>query len=127
MTEFDHKNASTVDSLRLLGEIEHTRFHLLMAAANCPEEEIVPTLTLAKRCMDIRRELMKKKFDVKERHWCLVKCSARMLQIVEEIGGSDIDELKDVKHLIDETILLATGDDISGCESCKTDMEQKTN
>lgn len=120
MTEIDHKTFSTIDTLRLLGELEHTRFHALSSATNTENE--VPYLVLSKDCQDARRDIQKHYFpNIKEKDWCLIKCAARLLQIMEETASSDIDEVKRIRAIIDSTILVATREDISGCENCRKD------
>lgn len=120
----DHKTFATVDILRLLGELEHTRFHALSASAVVKDEDAVKYLVLAKDCQDKRRDIQKKYFpNVEEKDWCLVKCASRLLQIIEETTSDDIEELKEIQSIIDSTMLIATGEDISGCSNCKFDKK----
>lgn len=118
----NHSNLSVVDALSLLGELEHTRRHALLAAINAPEEEALSLLVLAKQCQETRRNVQREYFpDLDERHWCLVKCASRMLQLTEELAEGDLEQLKTLKLIIDQTIHITTGEDISGCEACRQD------
>lgn len=121
---FDFSTASVTDDLRVIGELEHLRFHAILAAQHAPETEVIGLLVLAKHCQDARRKFMKKHFGgVENRHWCMIKSSARLLQITEEIMEGNTDELKELKGVVDEAIELTTGVDISNCESCKQDKD----
>lgn len=120
----DHKTFATIDILRLLGELEHTRFHALFASAVAKDEDAVKYLVLAKDCQDKRRDIQKKYFpNVEEKDWCLVKCASRLLQIMEETASDDMDEIRSVRSIIDSAILITTGEDISGCSNCKFDKK----
>lgn len=118
----NHKRLSTVDALRLLGELEHCRFHLIQSAINGEEDESFNRVVLASQCQTARRKLQKKYFaDVPEKDWCVVKSAATMLQILTELGNGDVESMKEVQNIIDSAIEIATGEDISGCESCRQD------
>lgn len=122
--EYDHKKASIIDNLSVIGELEHLRRHLLLAAISSDGQDIIPCMVLANKCQKARRDVMKKRFnDVNDRHWCIVKSSARLLQLMEETSGNNLDDLKDLKFIVDEAIQIATGEDISDCEACKKDKE----
>ena len=85
---------------------------------------MIAPMVLAKQCQAIRRELMNRHFgQVEDKYWCVVKSAATLLQIMNEVSGENIDELRDIRHLVDEAILIATGEDISGCSACKKDRE----
>lgn len=121
----NHDNLAMTDYLRLVGELEHSRFHALAAAASMKEgEEPLPYLVIAKHAQTARRELMRKHFkDVNEKDWCLVKCAGTLLQLMSELGEGDAEEIKSIKAIVDEIILEATGEDISGCQSCRGDAD----
>lgn len=119
-----HKKLSVVDILSELGELEHLRRHCLLASVVAPEDEIISLLVIAKQCQEARRKLQKKYFpDVKEYYWCIIKSSARLLQLWEELAGGDKEELAEIKNIINSAVELSTGEDISMCESCKKDSD----
>lgn len=120
--EVDHKKMSTADAIYLIGQLEHMRLHCITAAINAPEEEVVSLLVLAKRCQEERRKYMLMHFpNVPERHWCMIKVAGTLYQLLQETSGVDINSMSGIKSIIDEAMLIATGEDISGCESCKKD------
>lgn len=122
MNGTNHKTMSTIDVLFLLGEIEHLRRHNLLAAIVAPDDEAFKYLVLASECQKTRRAVQKHYFpEVEVRDWCIIKSAARLLQLTEELGNGDLDEIKSLKHLVDESILNITGEDISQCESCAKD------
>ena len=123
-SKIDHKLMSTVDILSLIGELEHLRRHCLLAVINAPEEHTLRYLVLASQCQRTRRKLQKKYFGkVEERDWCIVKSASRLLQMTEETANDDLDELRELKELVDSAILIATGEDISFCEACRQDAD----
>jgi len=122
MEEIDHKTMQTADILRLLGELEHLRGHALQATTMADEDKILELLVLANECQVARRKLQKRYFpNVPETYWCMVKSASRLMQLSEETGNREVDELKDVKNIIDSAIRISTGEDISGCSACRTD------
>lgn len=122
--EFDHKTASEVDILSLLAELEHARRHCVIALKTAPETKRIELIVLANRYEQLRRKLQRKYFpDVDDWGWCIIKASARTMQLAEETFTSDVDSLLEIFNLIDETILAVTGKDISGCKACKDDRE----
>lgn len=107
----------------MVGELEHARRHAVMAAASHETEETLPYLMIALHAQQARREFMKKHFDVEERNWCLIKSAGTLLQLIDELAGGDEDEIRQIKSLVDEIVETATGEDISGCQSCRGDKE----
>lgn len=59
--------------------------------------------------------------DLEDKDWCMVKVAGHLMQLLEEMADGDIEEVKELKSLIDTTISIATGEDISGCSSCAID------
>lgn len=119
----DHDNLTITDNLRLVGELEHARRHAVMAAASNETEESLPYLMIALHAQQARRAFMKKHFDVSEKDWCLVKTAGTLLQLMDELAGGDEEEIKQIKSLVDEIIEVTTGEDISGCQSCRGDID----
>lgn len=120
----DHDNLAVTDNLRLVGELEHVRRHAVAAAVSPGTEEALPYLMLAAHAQKARREFMKSHFPVEEKDWCLVKTAATLLQLMDELAGGDEEELKTIKHLVDEIVEVTTGKDISGCQACRADLEE---
>lgn len=119
----DHDNLTITDNLRLVGELEHARRHAVMAAVSNETEESLPYLMIARHAQQARRDFMRKHFHVQEKDWCLVKTAGTLLQLMDELADGDEEEIKQIKKLVDEIIETTTGDDISGCQSCRGDME----
>lgn len=127
MNEVTHKNMSTADLVRMLGEIEHLRRHCIISLATAPEDKLIGLLVIANRCLDARRHLQHKYFPQLEPwSWCIAKSAATLWQMVEELTVNSPDDFKTVKGLVDESILLTTGEDISGCESCASEINNLT-
>ena len=119
-----YKTMSTIDILFLIAELEHMRRHAILAAAS-DEEDNFQYLVLASQCQKTRRDIQKKYFsNVKTKDWCIVKSSARLLQLTEELANGDLEEISSLKRIVDEAINISTGEDISMCESCKKDKEE---
>lgn len=120
----NHKLMSIADTIELLGALEHLRSHLILASVNSPDDESLSYLILASECQKARREIQKKYFpNVEERNWCIVKCASRLLQLTEETAAGDLDEIKKLKHIVDDAIEISTGEDISFCRACHDDAE----
>lgn len=123
MEENVHKNMALADKLRLIGELQHMRSHCILAAASEPELS-VPYLVLAKRCQSARRDFQKKYFpNTKEKDWCIIKSAGQLLQLLEETADGDAEEMSELKSLVDNAIMITTGEDISGCSACRDDKK----
>ena len=121
-----HEELEAGDKIRLLGELEHLRFHNRRSANSTEEaEDKVFYSTMAERCKILRRRLQKEWFpDVDEKDWCLVKSSASAKQIAYELTlqPEDAQELDD---LCDEQLTKALGINMSGCQVCREDKGEK--
>lgn len=120
----DYDKLNVTDSLALVGELEHTRRHLLRSAQYADEEDQVFYLVLAKQCQEARRKYMEKNFPVDTKFWCLVKCAAVLRQLTYETTTKDLEFLKEIDSIVDEIMEKATGKDLSECESCRQDKEK---
>lgn len=78
-------------------------------------------LVEAEKCQRLRREYMAKYFPVNEKFWCMVKCCATIRQINYEVFSKNLDELKEIDLLVDEVMSEIMGEDLSGCEACRSD------
>lgn len=122
MSDIDHKKLSITDALALVGELEHLRRHILRSIQYMTDEDNkIFWLVEAEKCQRLRREYMAKYFPVNEKFWCMVKCCAAIRQINYEVFSKDLDELKELDLLVDEVMSEIMGQDLSGCEACRSD------
>ena len=119
---FDYKTANVSDSIALIGELEHIRRHALRSAqlSAGTDDEIFYMVT-AKRAQDLRRKFMAEHFDAPEKLHCLGKCTAAVRQLAYETDTGDAEFLHEVDELVDSVWGKITGEDLSGCESCRQD------
>ena len=121
----DHNKLSIADTIYLIGQLEHMRFHAIVAATNAPEDKTIELLVLAKQCQEVRRDIMQKHFsDVDHWGWCMIKVAGTLYQLTQELGKDDLDMIRQVKGIADSAVEIVTGKDISGCESCQKDKEE---
>ena len=126
MNKYSTRN--TVDILALVGELEHARRHALRATVTASNEEDAEKAfsyqMFANKAQKLRRELTEKNFpDLDEKDWCLVKVAACLRQINYETFTDDTKTLSEIDGLVDEILELATGEDLSGCATCRDDRE----
>lgn len=126
MNKYNTRN--TVDVVALLGELEHTRRHALRASVTASneenEEKAFSYQMFANKAQRLRRELTEQNFpDLDEKDWCLVKCAACLRQINYETFTGNTEALTEIDSLVDEILELATGEDLSGCATCRDDRE----
>ena len=130
-TEFNHKKASVSDKIAIVAELEHIRRHSLRSAVSVWREEDDSEskryLLLAKEARDLRRDYMRKHFgELKDADWCLCKSAACLRQLAYEVCDSDDLELKELDDFVDEIWGGALSMDLSDCEACKSDREEKS-
>ena len=126
---FNHKTASTVDKIALLGELEHAYAHAVRSAVSLhPAEEESDDSDWAKYAIwakaikEMRREYQRKAFpDLDEYDWCLLKALSRVRQLAYETQGSDYALLKEIDDLVDDITSAMMGQDLSGCAACRED------
>lgn len=128
MNSYSKRN--TVDIIALIGELEHTRRHALRASVTASneedEEKAFSYQMFANKAQRLRRELTEKNFpDLDEKDWCLVKCAACLRQISYETFTDDTKTLSEIDGLVDEILELATGEDLSGCATCRDDRKAR--
>lgn len=120
---FDHKKAAVSDDIRLIGELCHIRAHALRSAvvAEGTDEEMFYLLT-AQRAKELRRQFMQEHYpNIDSKLWCLCKSAACLRQVAYEVWGEKAEFLKQLDELVDDIWGKATGEDLSGCEACKSD------
>ena len=121
----DYDKLNVTDCLALVGELEHTRRHCLRSVQYADEDDKIFYLVTAKQCQELRRKYMAKHFPVDTKLWCLVKSAATLRQIAYETMSDDVEALKDIDDIVDGIMEKATGKDLSECESCRQDAEEK--
>lgn len=128
--KFDHSKAGISDKIALVSELEHARRHAVRSAVAVWREEDDSEskryLLLAKEAQRLRREYMKKHFgELKNPDWCLTKVAACIRQLAYEVCEGDSLELKELDDYVDELLEGALGVDLSDCEACSSDREEK--
>lgn len=118
----DHKKLSLTDKIKLLGEVEHSRSHLLRSAHTTEDEEKkFWYLVKAKQAQDLRRKIQEKWLKTDELDWCLVKSASRLKWLNEEVAFDDIELFSDIENFADSILGHGLGEDLSGCKSCQED------
>lgn len=126
---FNHKTASTVDKIALLGELEHAYAHAVRSAASLynPESDdsdFARYAIWAAQIRDIRRAYQRSAFpDLSEYDWCLLKSLSRVRQLAYETAGRDFDVLKSIEDLIDDITGTMFDEDLSQCAACREDRQ----
>lgn len=88
------------------------------------EDKELETLfqTVASMTLDFRRRYMKKHFpDCTEALWCLGKAAEAARQRIYEADEGDTEDLNDIDAIWNMIWEKITGEDLSGCSSCKED------
>lgn len=121
----DYKNKNISDRIAVIGELEHIRRHALRSAHVDEDNEVFYNV-VAKRARDLRREYMAKYFDAPDPLHCLGKATASLRQLVYESDEGDTEMVKKMDALVDMVWGEITGEDLSGCISCKEDKLTKS-
>ena len=127
---FDYNLANISDGIALVGELEHIRRHALrsaqLSAAEENSEDTIFYLVTAKRAQDLRRKYMAEHFNAPEKLHCLGKCTAAVRQLAYETDTGNADFLHEIDELVDSVWGKISGEDLSGCESCRKDAADDT-
>lgn len=109
----------------MLGELEHTRFHCARSAhvAKDPDKKFYYQVK-AKQLQDLRRKVQDKWLKTGELDWCIVKSSATLKQLNNEILMEDLEMFSEIERVADDLLGNALGEDLSGCASCKADHNE---
>lgn len=119
-----HHILSLSDKIALLGEIEHNRHHLVRSAHVAEDEEQKFWYQVkAEQAKQLRRKVQAKWLKTGELDWCLVKSSSRIKWLNEEVLSSDLELFSEIEHFADDVLSHALGEDLSGCESCKSEID----
>ena len=121
-----HDKAALQDVISLVGELEHSYRHAIRSAYSSEtDEQKLNYSIIANRLREARRKIMKERLgDIDEKDWCLCKSAACLRQISYEIYNGDWEQLKLIEEIVDMIWSKATGEDLSGCQACKNDIEE---
>lgn len=123
MEEDKHKTLALSDKIRLLSEIEHSRHHLARAAHVAEDgEQKFWYQVKAEQAKQLRRKVQAQWLKTGELDWCLVKSSARLKWLNEEVLSSDIELFSEIESFADDVLGHALGEDLSGCASCREEL-----
>lgn len=119
----DHKSKTLSDKISVIGELEHAIYHA-RKSAGVVEDENKKTfyLTMAQMFLDFRRAYMKRHFpNCPDELWCLVKATETARQRVYEADEGDVEDIEGIDAIWANVMEELTGEDLSGCSSCKED------
>lgn len=118
----NHDILAIADKVALVGEIEHARRHLARSAhVTTDANKKFFYQVKAEQAKQLRRKVQAKWLNTGDEDWCLVKSSARLKQLNEEILAEDLDIYSDIERFTDDIIGNAFGVDVSGCKACSAD------
>lgn len=124
MNEGTHKHLALEDTLNLVGELEHIRYHACRSARVAQEQEDkIHYLVTATRAQRWRREVEAKLGDISELDWCLVKGAQRVRQLNYETMDGDMVVFDGLEELVDSINSHALKQDMTGCKSCSADRD----
>lgn len=113
---------SLADKINLLSELEHLRRHCIRSAHTVDDKDKKFYYQVkAKQLQDLRRKVQDKWLKTDELDWCIVKSSATLKQLNNEIVLEDLDLFSDIERVADDLLGNALGEDLSGCKSCSED------
>lgn len=119
-----HATMSLSDKITLLAELEHARHHASRSAHVVEDDdEKFYYQVKAEQAKRIRREVQAKWLNTPEKDWCLVKTSARLKWLNEEVLSDDLETFSKIEDLADDLLSHALGEDLSGCQSCRDDVQ----
>lgn len=124
--EFDYKTANVSDHIRAIGECEHIYSHAQRSkqVAKDTDDEVFYHV-IASKAKALRRKYMRTYFpDCDDKLWCLGKASASLRQVAYESDEGHAELIKEIDDLVDEIWGKITGEDLSGCESCRADRQE---
>lgn len=119
-----HEHLALEDTLSLLGELEHARYHALRSAHVAEKkEDKMHYLVTAARAQRARRKVQAKLEEIGETDWCLVKSGQRLRQLNYELMDGDTETFNELEELVDSINSHALHQDMSGCKSCSADKD----
>lgn len=122
---FNYGLANISDGIAVVGELEHIRRHALRSAqlSETDEDKLFYSV-IAKQAQDLRRRYMREHFQADEKLHCLGKATATLRQIAYEVNEGDTEYLHEIDALVDTVWGRITGEDLSGCQACREDMNE---
>lgn len=119
----EHKKLAVADKITLLGECEHLRRHCIRSAhVTEGKDKKFYYQVKAKQLKDVRRKLQDKWLKTDELDWCIVKSSATLKQLNNELLMEDLELFSDIERIADDLLGNALGEDLSGCSACKSEI-----
>lgn len=124
--ETKYKTLNISDHIRAISEMEHIYSHAQRSkqvAKDTDDEVFYQVIT--NKAKALRRQYMRTYFpDCDDKLWCLGKASASLRQVVYEADEGHTELIREVDDLVDEIWGKITGENLSGCEACKSDMKE---
>lgn len=121
----NHNILSLADKISLLGELEHGRHHCIrsMHSIEDPDEKFYYKVK-AKQLQNARRKAEEKWANTDEYNWCLVKTSAKIKQLNEEVFEADDDLFSEIENIADDLLSHALNEDLAGCSACREELNE---
>lgn len=124
--EAKYQTLNISDHIRAISELEHICSHAQRSkqVAKDTDDEVFYQV-IANKAKALRRQYMRTYFpDCDDKLWCLGKASASLRQVVYEADEGHTELIREVDDLVDEIWGKITGEDLSGCEACKSDKKE---
>lgn len=122
----DHERLALEDRLALVGELEHSRRHLLRAAHVAEEEDKFFYLVEAAEAQRLRRRVMRKLGEIADRDWCPLKSAACIKQLNYETMEGDLELFEELETFADAVSGHALNTDLSDCGACIRDRDHES-
>lgn len=124
--ETKYKTLNTSDHIRVVGELEHIYSHAKRSQqVSAGTDDEVFYQVIANKAKDLRRKYMRTYFpDCDDKLWCLGKATASLRQVGYEADEGHAELLKEMDDLVDSVWGRISGEDLSGCESCRADRQE---
>ena len=125
--EAKYKTLNTSDHIRVIGELEHIYSHAMRSkqVAWGTDDEVFYQV-IANKAKALRRKYMRTYFpNCDDKLWCLGKASASLRQVIYESDEGNTELVKDADDIVDQIWEKISGRDLSDCESCRSDKEEK--
>lgn len=120
--DIDHNKLHLEDTLALLGELEHMRYHALRSAhALHGEEAEFAHLVTASTAQSLRRQIQSKVGEISDEDWCELKSAQRIRQLNYETMEGDTETFNALENLVDTINSRVLRQDMSKCYACHSD------
>lgn len=122
--EIDHRHLHLEDTLALLGELEHERYHNLRSAhATKGQDKEFAHLVSGATCQRLRRKIQAQIGEISDEDWCELKSAQRIRQLNYETMEGDTEIFHELEDLVDSINSRILGQNMSNCYSCHEDRE----